>query len=836
MNLKKHYYLCFLIVFFVFFVNVGKVRAQITPPPSIQFDDKLGIYGDPAPCPSLFPCPAVLQELYVSPERCASSFEEFRTNPSIYHYWIEDQKITSQGKADERARQFIYWVINKNSIDTHPVLTGIWNNTRNISYFFTILIAAIMGIGLIVGQRGHFETKLKIWPIIWKILGSLLFITFSAAIVIALIQLSEITMKFFTENLGGKDIFNIYFGTSSTEKNYLDFIGCRDLNYRVQEAVGSELFLLKLTNITYYVMGSMLLLRKIILWFMLFVAPFIAILFPFVFIRNIAWIWIGVFFQWLFYGPLFSLFLGALATIWKAGIPFPFDFSRVDNAKGYVYPTAINILYGGPAQKLTTLNNGNYIDTFAEYIITLIMLWAVTFFPWWLLRIFRDYCCDGISASKNILMSIYDQLRSGPPPTSPSPFSPTTVGVSLNIPKQVEIPVRLKLETIEEIKKVKSEDITRSLNMSATKLTDIANFETNRQFKETFQKNLNYLANPTKAETPTERQKFMNIRTELFNRAVKEDRVARQILSVTSVSKTENIQKKQEILQSIPKTASISQVASRQFNIASEKVTSLSNALAGAISSNNQILSSIAQTAKLPADKIQMVLTSFGKQSSVPSNMVVENIIKETGLTKEQVTTVLKEIASETQKNKEVIKNVAQKENISEEQLNNIVFGQIPVVAELEKNIEQTVVIPQSVSIEDYEQVKKMWQQQYEKGEVPVTENIVSRSQWVKQDIVFITNTLNKLVSNEEPLRMQGLEDIAYILPVFLINNLKGEELVVYLKAKLEAAKTVAAQMEKEKEITEKLKAKSQEEMIDVERPKTVETEKTMKMEEKMAI
>lgn len=832
-QMKK--YLLYLLMFFCFLFLNTNVKAQAITPLPIQIDDRLGIYGDPPTC-YLGACPNQLRDIYTGSERCATDFEDFKKNPTTSHYWVEDPRVTTQGKADERARQFIYWVVNTSAIDTHPGLTKIWNNTRNISYFFTILVAAIMGLGLIIGQRGHFETKIKVWPLVWKILGMLLFITFSASIVIALIQLSEIMMKFFTENLGGKDIFNIYFGSTSTEKNYVDFIGCRDLNYRVQESVGSELFLLKLTNITYYIMGTMLLLRKILLWFLLFVAPFLAILFPFVFIRNIAWIWIGVFFQWLFYGPLFALFLGGLASIWKAGIPYPFDFSRVDKPAGYIFPTAINILYGGPAQKLATLNNGNYIDTFVEYVITLIMLLAVTFFPWWLLRIFRDYCCDGINASKNILMSMYDQMRNGQPPTGPTPPTPSqsTIGSTLNIPKQVDVPIRIKMETIAEIRKTKSEDISRSLNLSATKLTDVAHYETNKQVKENFNRNLNFIANPTKAETPTERQKFMNIRTELFNRAVKEDRVARQILSVTSISKIESVQKKQEILKTIPQVAPASQIASNKFKISQEKVTSLNNTFTNSIATNNQILNSISKVGNVTTTQVQNILTSFKSQYATPSNKVVANIVKETGVAKEQVSTVLGEVSKVTKTNKEVVKDVAQKENVSEEQVANVVESQIPAVAEPEKNVEQTVAVPPSISIEDYEQVKKMWQEQYDKGEVPVTENITSRSQWVEQDTVFITNTLNKLVSSDETIRMQGLDDISYILPVFLINNLKGEELIVYLKAKLEAAKTVSSQLSKEKEITEKLKAKSQEEMVDIERPKTEVAAKTMELKQEL--
>jgi hypothetical protein len=128
-----------------------------------------------------------------------------------------------------------------------------------------------------------------------------------------------------------------------------------------------------------------------------------------------------------------------------------------------------------------------------------------------------------------------------------------------------------------------------------------------------------------------------------------------------------------------------------------------------------------------------------------------------------------------------------------------------------------------------------MWTQQYEKGEVPTSENITSREQWVDQDIVFITNTLNKLLSSDDKLRQEGIDDLAYILPIFLINSLKGEELVVYLKAKIEAAKAVKHDMDKEREITEKLKKKSEEteEFVDVKK-KTEENTKTLELSQEL--
>jgi hypothetical protein len=129
-----------------------------------------------------------------------------------------------------------------------------------------------------------------------------------------------------------------------------------------------------------------------------------------------------------------------------------------------------------------------------------------------------------------------------------------------------------------------------------------------------------------------------------------------------------------------------------------------------------------------------------------------------------------------------------------------------------------------------------MWTSQYEKGEVPTSENITSREQWVDQDITFITNTLNKLLSVDDKLRQEGIDDLAYILPIFLINSLKGEELVVYLKAKIEAAKVVKHDMDKEREITEKLKKKSEEteEFVDVKKKKEEENTKTQEMNQEL--
>ena len=826
-------------VVLVLFVVSG-VMAQAAPTGAPNFT--------PLPCsidPRLGNCPKELPDIYKKSafykgEKCVGTYDEFIKNPLINHYWALDEPTTSQGKSNERARQFLYWVMTKSAIDQHPAIRQIWTVTQNITLFLFLLVAALFGLGYIVGQKSDFQVKMQIWPIIYKIGSGLLYIVFSYAIIMTFIQISEIIMKFFIESLGGDKLFNIYFaGAQSKEDSYATFVGCRDLNYKVQEAVNTEFFLMKVTNITYYVMGIMMLLRKILLWFLLFAAPFLALLMPFIFIKNVGWIWIGVFMQWVFYGPLFALFLGALTKIWQSGIPFPFDFSRTTQVSGYIYPTGINIVYGGPAQVgsqvIGAMNNGNYVDTFTEYVISLIMLWAVIFFPWWLLRIFRDYCCDGIMAMKNVLMSMYDRMAP-PPPRNPPPApsaSHSFNNTSMKTSREVEIPIKVRLETLQEIKQTKTEDITKSLNLSMNKITDIAKFETNKTTNETVRKNIDMLSSPTKATTPAERQKFMNIRTELFSRTIKEDKVARQILSSISSSRTEMNSRKVELLKTVPKTAPLA--TTYKVNIATDKVTAMNTTLINTVTSNTSVMQNIAQVTQAPAQQIQSVLSSYKINIARAPEQILTNITKETGIATKTVKSIIKAIAESVKKNKDVVKKVAEKEQMKEEDVQRIIDTQTPLVAEPEKTIEQTVTIPPSVSIEDYEEVKKMWTHQYEKGEVPTSENITSREQWVDQDIVFITNTLNKLLSADDKLRQEGVDDLAYILPIFLINSLKGEELIVYLKAKIEAAKVVKHDMDKEKEITEKLKKKSEEteEFVDVKK-KEEENNKTQELSQEL--
>jgi len=977
----------------------------------------------------------------------------FIDNPSANHYWAEDSAITALGKSNERARQFLFWTLSRSAIDDNPKIKEIWGVSRNIAISVVILMAGVLGVWMILAQRMRYRLsgEFGVWRSVGKIALSLLYISLSAAIVLLLIQISEIFMRFFILSLGGGQLFNVYFGSHNTEANYIGFIGCRDINIRVQESIDAQVFMLRLTNLTYYTMGIMIILRKILLWFMLFVSPFLPILLSFPLIRNTGKIWIGVFFQWLFYGPLFALFLGATGALWRYGIPFQFDFSRINSYLGYVYPNALIITYGGPAQlgntAINAFNSANYIDTFAEYAISLIMMWAVIFFPWWLLRIFRDYCCDGIYAMGSALKSLGDGIHP-PPPKGPVP---QPMRVPTNIVRDTPITSStktssltqkaLRLDNVEQVHQAHTADIASTMGLRATSLRDVARLETNKTLLSSARQNFGLLQNPLTATTSSDRQKYLNVRTELFNRATsKNDSYARYMLSTASTTSQENIQRRSELTKSIEAalvntsdTLSLDKVVSQSSGASSDRISQVSQQIVGNILNNTQTMTAIAQHSGVSEESVKSILQTFSQQTMQPLSKIIESIAKISNISSDQVRLVLKEtrsvieraqsLANITQITKisdtkatdlltqiskatitagaittstsaplaPVVASISTTNNIRQEQAamsdtdsssdmqytkttnNNInkttsiggatsvggttsigdttssetstsggggslfenekvrnftqailkrtladdtvittiqtesglskkqvestisIFStatsiadqqtlekikatvgvepqkalsiiqsavkqlgstsnllgapgadggprvgadvdlfkeQLETAVDPEMQIDQLIPLPEEQSLDEYEEIRNLWVSQYEEGEVPTSEDVHTRLDWIKQDTTIITNILNKFLSKDAKMRQQALDDVGFIIPVFLINNLNGAQLITYLKAKLSAAKQVSKSLIKKKEaedIAQTESANAEENLVSVDH--TVKEENTKHLE-----
>jgi hypothetical protein len=618
----------------------------------------------------------------------------FTDNPQQYHYWVEDPDVTALGKSLERSRQFLYWAVTRPAVDESPVLKQIWGVSRNVAYSIVILMASVLGLAYIVSGRlkWQYKDEFNIWSTVLKIGSSLLFIALSAAVVLTLVQLSEILMKFFIETLGGDRLFNTYFGQVSSEANYVTFVGCRDLNIRMHEAAQAQEFIIRATNVSYYVMGVMIILRKILLWFLLFVAPFLPILLSFPLLRNTGRIWIGVFFQWLFYGPLLALFLGATALIWDNGIPYLFDFSRIRSSLGYVFPTALILTYGGPAQRGNSqfgpLNNGNYVDTFAEYLISLLMVWAVTFFPWWLLRIFRDNCCEGIYSMRGALLNFLDGLKTPPVipppgPTTPPPparFDTPPIRTMPSSTRETSVST-IRLDNYNAVRQANTHEIVRAMSIQAKTLRDVARLETSKESVRTAKESLAFLQNPLAAQTASVRQQYLNLRTELFNRATsKNDEVARSILAVTAVTSQENITRKTEMARSVESViskmneqgiASLTQAVSQASQLPQEKVVNITNSTINNIVHNDSVVQSIAQSSRTNSETVRQVLESYTRHISQPVDRVVQSISQTTNVSTESVKSVLEQTKSIVER-AATLQRIADTVRITEHKTNEI--------------------------------------------------------------------------------------------------------------------------------------------------------------------
>ena len=66
----------------------------------------------------------------------------------------------------------------------------------------------------------------------------------------------------------------------------------------------------------------------------------------------------------------------------------------------------------------------------------------------------------------------------------------------------------------------------------------------------------------------------------------------------------------------------------------------------------------------------------------------------------------------------------------------------------------------QKVSIEDYEEVKDVGESLWI-GEIPVTENIETRQEWVDQDVVRISNILNNLYLQTKSYKSKDSQKLA---------------------------------------------------------------------------
>ncbi|KKR71583.1 MAG: hypothetical protein UU81_C0055G0002 [Microgenomates group bacterium GW2011_GWC1_41_8] len=879
--------------------------------------------------------------------------------------WIIDAEVTQVGRNAERAREFIYWVVTHSPVYNVPQIYQAYFFVQRVTWILAIFVIIGLAIQLVLTRKSIGPTfsgisigfdRITIATIVIRMVLILSFIFFSYNILLGFIQASDAMSNFFISRLGGEDLFNIVFSSSNSEENY-DFVGYKNADPLEQDMVFTSLFLVRMTSFTYNFMAIILIIRQVILIFLLILSPLLALLLPFIFVRNIGSIWIGEFFRWLFYGPLFSLFIAALARIWKGGIPYEFDFTGAGTKM--VYHTGINILYGGPAQVLSPTNTANYVDTYAEYIIALIMLWAAIMLPWLLLKIFRDYCCDILEKNQGVLMQILDKIRNvtPPKPLGPKPAKPGSIGTfgkHMKIPESRSVLTRETMtreKIIEkirdrEIHNVETHDITRAYDLRVSSLRDVARIETHKEKESAVRETLASIQNPLRATTPQTRTQYETLRNEFTTRASRGDKLARQVIqaatprashveqTITSTASAEQLKQAvaapgpiaisevrvptirtisletvksvsehthleqntvQEILKAVPITETVekekeSKTTTEKIQKVAERVHVTTDQVreviynAQQISQNQLIREQIStETIKSVAEKthteqatVEQILKevpvteSVEKQTATAeTNEKVREVSERIHVSEEQVREVVREIQKEItttqiqRVSSDTIREISEKTQVSQESVEKV-LEEVPSVNTIESKeaqigalSEKTGVAPDqvrkvldatppsqipsaeapkiapSVSIEEYEEIRAMWMNHYRNSDVPKSENIKNREDWINEDIAKLTNTINLLISPSVKDRQQGMQQVADLLPFLLLGGFADVETLTYIKAKLEAAKLIYEEMERVDEAKEKIK-KEQEDLVVIPAVGPKEEQKTMQAEQKL--
>ncbi|MDP2664345.1 MAG: hypothetical protein Q8P08_02840, partial [bacterium] len=659
--------------------------------------------------------------------------------------------------------------------NTGNPLIPFWVIIRNIVYALVALFVLGTAFILII-TRGQSITVMKFLP---RFVFIVVLITFSFSLVQFVYLIGDIIQDFFLKSEGQyistKDLLYIGF-------KYETFTGFRRIGLDFEESAFISLLLVRLTAITYYVMTGILLIRKIILWFFIIISPVFPLLLFYRPIRNTAKIWIGEFFRWLFYAPLFAIFLHGLVVTWRAGIPLAFDFSKVGSV---VYPTAINILLGGPGQTLRIDNSVNIRDTFALYIVALLMLWVVILLPFLLLKIFLDYLAT-LSLDNNVVFKQFVNRSFGflnpskgipppAPPPSPGMYQPAGAARALPFLKGAALkPVEIKATVQASVRE--SADILRLANLSIPNMRDVARFEASMISRDIVRKNeavsfhssLQKIANPAFVPTIAEREKFSSVRQKLLEQKQKGNPIASSVLSASQV----------EITSSAQKT-----VQSRQ-----EQITHLS-----------KVLSAIANP-----------------QAAMPHEQQKFAKIKEKLIEEKQKGNPLAESILETQEKLAKGANEDQKTQmeshlldqlLDEEKKGNVIFSDLLPQSPAAPKVGREAGLPsvnrvQQVSVDDYEEVRKLWTENYQTIEPPkaLSGNQIERHEWIKNDIDKINHAIELLTSADPEKANEGMGMVSNILPFLLIGGFSKTEVIAYLKAKMQAGKSVLEELARKEE------------------------------------
>jgi N-acetylglucosamine kinase-like BadF-type ATPase len=791
--------------------------------------------------------------------------------------WVIDPEVTFIGKNARRAGLFLDWTIqNYNWVCVHNVSQRQCNDNNNpIQKYWSVIVLYIVVPMLfivvlttsivIIITRGKSLTIMRFIP---RFIAVVLLIVFSYSLIQFFYQITDLIQGFFLRSsisqpcppncISQADL--LYVGW-----DYNTFVGLRLLGNQNAESAFISLLLTKITALTYFVMTFMLLIRKIILWFFIIVSPVFPILLLFYPVRNTGKIWIGEFFRWLMYAPLFAIFLNGLVFLWKNQIPLNFVPTTGTVGTTVEFPTAVNILLGGPQQYVTPTNSVNLVETFALYVVSLIMLWIVILLPWILLQIFLDYASNfasGDTAVMKTLVNMATTRPSNPQIGGPSAPKQPSDGAAISLPfsKKFSIPKDFAPQPIGAAKELNVSGATiqtnfaqpvyapamtanaQILNIASVKvptMRDIARYDASMMSRDQskmqdvsrFTQTLEKIANPVAVTNTVERNQIKEVREKIMQHSQQGNVIASSLLNAANVSSRNfsNISNQQV-------RESLRQIANPALSSATNrgKITKLNANLVKesqntSNSSRSQLASSLLSVSEKTTDKeIQKIKDQLQQTSSSQLSKSVMSAVQQSSQSSTKLQSIVKQMANpgavtnavtrdQVVKLKESLQqaskggnqlatsllSVSEKTSVNEieslqQRIQQAAEKGEPVATQIAKLADQTTTntLPmvnrvQTVSKEDYQAVKDMWKQNYQNLEVP--EGMAgNRSEWMKDDIADIDETIALLSSQDKEKVQEGMDHVSGLLPFLLVGGFSQTEIIAYLQAKQDAAKDIS--------------------------------------------
>src|SRR6266568_9012731 len=617
--------------------------------------------------------------------------------------WVIDPEVTFIGKNARRSGDFLDWTLqNYNWVCVKQVNGRQCDDTNNpiekywslivlyivVPMLFVVILATSV---VIIVTRGKSLTIMRFIP---RFIAVVLLIVFSYSLLQFFYQFTDLIQGFFLRSdiknpcppncISDKDL--LYVGWS-----YTNFVGLRLLGDKYAESAFTSLLLTKLTALTYFVMVFLLLVRKIILWFFIIVSPIFPILLLYYPVRNTGKIWICEFFRWLLYAPLFAIFLNGLVYLWRNQIPLVFNNPNIGKAAAIEYPTAVNILLGGPRQQVTPTNSVNLVETFALYVVSLIMLWIVILLPWILLQIFLDYAQNFAPGDTAVMKTLVNMATS---PRNVGPTAPSEGGagaaISLPFAKKFSIPIDIKPGPTGAAKELKIDNATvntarftqpafipnaainsasvnasvlNAVNVKIPTLRDIARFDvaltstdqSKQQEVSRFSEQLVKLATPIVITNTVDRERVSEVREKIVQQSQRGNLMASTLLNAANSTIKSNFQAStsdvKKVLSQIANPASTS--TSNTSTVSREKLAKLHDTLQKeSKQNNNQLASSLLsvseKTSASEIEKIREQLSQAVTKGDRTASSVLSTINNESQKSQSlaQTQSILKQIAN----------------------------------------------------------------------------------------------------------------------------------------------------------------------------------------------